>query len=113
MKKFIVIYHAPAELAAQTAKLSPEEQAKGMEGWMQWAQKCGDKLVDLGAPLMGGQELIPGGKGKASHKDVTGYSILQAENMDEAKSLLQGHPHLMSNAACSIEVHETMPLPGM
>ena len=108
-----MIYHAPADLTAQTANLSPEEQAKEMEEWMQWAQKCGDKLVDLGAPLAGGQELIPGGKIKASHKDVTGYSILQAENMNEAKSLLQGHPHLMWNAACSIEVHETIPLPEM
>jgi len=41
-----------------------------------------------------------------------GYSILQAENMDEAKELLQGHPHLDWNAACEIEVHESLPMPG-
>jgi len=35
------------------------------------------------------------------------------ENLDEAKSLLNGHPHLGWNAECAIEVHETMPLPGM
>ena len=51
MKKFIVIYHAPADAMEQTANTSPEDQAKGMEMWMQWAQKCGDKLVDMGAPL--------------------------------------------------------------
>ena len=113
MKKFIVLYHAPMDAVMQTANASPEEQAKGMEGWMQWAKKCGDKLVDLGAPLMNGVELMPGGKNKSSTKNVTGYSILQAENMDEAKALLQGHPHLGWNAACSIEVHETIPLPGM
>jgi len=33
--------------------------------------------------------------------------------MKEAISLLQGHPHLAYNAECSIEVHESMPIPGM
>ena len=96
----------------ETANLTPEQQAKGMEAWMTWAQKCGDKLVDLGAPLANGQALTPKGS-SASTKQVAGYSVLQANSMEEAKSLLQGHPHLAWNAACSIEVHETMPLPGM
>jgi hypothetical protein len=113
MKKFIVLYHAPMDAMQQTANMKPEDQAKGMEAWMEWAKKCGDKLVDLGSPLMNGQQLTPDGKSKASDKNVAGYSILQAENMEEAKRLLQGHPHLGWNAACSIEVHETMPLPGM
>lgn len=113
MKKFIVIYHAPIDAMKQMANTTPEEQKKGMEGWMKWAQKCGSKLVDMGTPLMNGQQLSPDGKSKASSKNVAGYSILQAENLEEAKSLLKGHPHLAWNAECSIEVHETMPLPGM
>lgn len=113
MKKFIVIYHAPLDAMQQMANVPIEEQAKGMEAWMAWAKKCGNKLVDMGAPLMGGQALNPDGTSKNSNKEVSGYSVLQAENMDEAKKLLQGHPHLGWNAACSIEVHETMPLPGM
>ena len=113
MKKFIVLYHAPMDAMQQTANMKPEDQAKGMEAWMEWAKKCGDKLVDLGSPLMNGQQLTPDGKSKGSDKNVAGYSILQAENMDDAKKLFQGHPHLGWNAACSIEVHETMPLPGM
>ena len=113
MKKYIVLYHAPIDAMKQTAEASPEEQAKGMEEWMHWAQKCGDKLVDMGAPLVNGQQLNPDGKSKNSNKDVAGYSVLQAENIEEAKKLLEGHPHLKWNADCSIEVHETMPLPGM
>ena len=49
MKKFIVIYHAPMDAMQQMASVTKEEQAKGMEAWMVWARKCGDKLVDLGA----------------------------------------------------------------
>ena len=56
-----------------------------MELWMQWAQKCGDKLVDLGSPLMNGQKLNPDGKSEGSNKNVVGYSVLQAENIEEAK----------------------------
>ncbi|KPK28482.1 MAG: hypothetical protein AMJ61_02200 [Desulfobacterales bacterium SG8_35_2] len=113
MKKFIVIYHAPNDAMEQTAGMSEEDQAKGMEAWMQWAKKCGDHLIDMGSPLMNGQVLIPNEQSKISNRNVAGYSILQAENMEKAKELLHGHPHLAWNADCSIEVHETMPLPGM
>jgi len=61
---------------------------------------------------MGGQKILPGGNSQGSTRGVAGYSILQAENMDDAKSLLVGHPHLAWNAACEIEVHEVAPLPG-
>ena len=94
MKKFIVLYHAPVDAVKQTAIATPEQQAKAMEMWVQWAKSCGDKLVDLGSPLMNSQQMIPGGKSKDSDSDIVGYSILEAENMDEAKSLLQKHPHL-------------------
>ena len=113
MKKFIVIYHTPADAMKQMASTTPEEQKKGMEAWMVWAQKCGNQLVDMGAPLINGQQLSPDGTSKGSDKNVAGYSVLEAENLEEAKGLLKGHPHLAWNADCSIEVHETMPLPGM
>ena len=113
MKKFIVIYHAPDELMQQSQSASPKEQEKGMEAWMAWAEKCGDKLADLGAPLANGQRLQQGGKSANSDRNVVGYSVLQAENLEEAKKLLQDHPHLEWDGACSIEVHETLPLPGM
>ena len=66
MKKFIVIYHAPADAQMDTSNMSPEQQAEGMEAWMTWAKKCGDKLVDLGAPLMNGKALSPDGKNSDS-----------------------------------------------
>ena len=112
MKKFLVLYHAPMSAMEQMANVPKEQQAEGMMAWMQWAKSCGDKLIDMGTPLANGQQIHPGGKSEPSNKDVAGYSILQAENIDEAKKLLRGHPHLGWNAACSIEIHETMPLPG-
>jgi len=113
MKKFIVIYHATNDAMKQMQSATPEQQKAGMEGWMKWAEKCGDNIVDIGAPLTGGQALTPDGKNKNSNKEVTGYSVLQANDMKETISLLQGHPHLGMGGACTIEVHETMPIPGM
>ena len=113
MKKFIVLYHAPAHAMNQTDNMKPENQAKSMEAWMQWAKNCGDKIVDLGSPLINGQQLSSDVHSKNSDNNVVGYSILQTENMDEAKALLENHPFLGESADFSIEVHETMPLPGM
>ena len=110
MKNFVVIYHAAPSAVEMTQNMSPEEMQKGMEAWMAWAAKTGDGLVDLGTPLMGGQKLSKSGS-SPSDKEVTGYSILQAEDMKGAKALLEGHPHLEWAAGCEIEVHESMPMP--
>jgi hypothetical protein len=44
--------------------------------------------------------------------EVAGYSILQAPDIDAAVALVEGHPHLQMPGA-SIEVHETLEIPGM
>ena len=114
MKKFLVTYHAPVSALQQMSNASPEEQAKGMEMWMQWAGRVGNKMVDMGAPLMNGTQLGVGGSSKASDKQVTGFSIIQAESLDEAKALLAGHPHTSGwSPDATIEVHESVPMPGM
>ena len=110
MKNFVVIYHAPASAVEQTHNMSPEEMKKGMEAWMAWATKTGDGLVDLGTPLMCGQ-LVRKSVISPSDSDVMVYSILQAEDMQGATALLEGHPHLEWATGCEIDVHESMPMP--
>ncbi len=109
MKKFIVIYHAPVS-ADQNMQGDSTEMKGVMDAWMEWAKKCGDGMVDLGTPLGNGQKLTKSGTSK-SDKNVVGYSILQAESMEDALEMLKGHPHLNMPGACEIEVHESMPLP--
>jgi hypothetical protein len=70
-------------------------------------------MVDLGSPLAGGQRLNVGGSSVDSDRDVTGYTVLQAESIEKVKELLRGHPHLSGwDDSCTIEVHEAMPLPS-
>ena len=116
MKKYFVLYHASNEAIEKMQKdwsgqaSSPEEQKESMEAWMAWAKKIGTSLLDMGTPLGGGQKITTSGA-TSSNKNVLGYSILQAESMDEAKELLKGHPHLAWDAGCEIEVHESLPTP--
>ena len=110
MAKFVVIYHAPESAWDQMGSATPEDMADGMKDWMAWAERCGDGLVDFGTPLAGGRRISKSGA-SPSDKGVIGYSILQAENMEAAQALLDGHPHLEWAAGCEIEVHESMPVP--
>lgn len=112
MKTYIVLYHAPVGAWEQTGNASKEEMEKGMKQWMQWAERCGVHLVEMGSPLTNGLTLKPGGKTAASEKLVAGYSIMQGENRDQVYELLKDHPHLAWNPECEIDLHECMPPPG-
>lgn len=111
MKNYIVTYHATADLMAQSQKTTPEERAESMKAWRAWGEKAGENLVSFGQPLMGGLKVNQDGSTTPSAREVVGYSILQANSMDEAVTILQGHPHLKWDDACDIEVHESMPMP--
>ncbi|WP_192579250.1 YciI family protein [Dyadobacter aurulentus] len=112
MKKYLVLYKAPVGANKQMEGATAEQQVEGMKAWMDWAQKCGGRLVDMGQPLANGLSLSSTGSSSA-HSQIAGFSILQVADMHEAESLMQGHPHLAWNAECRIELHETQPVPGM
>ena len=96
----------------QMEKATPEQMKEGMKPWMLWAKKCGKALVDMGSPLGNGLKLSKNGS-KPSTNNVVGYSILQAASIAKAKALLKDHPHLNWGAGCEIELHESLPTPGM
>jgi hypothetical protein len=113
-KSFLIIYHAPTDAMAQTANASPEEMAEGMAMWKAWAEKAGSNLVDLGAPLVNGTRLHPNGSTGSSNKEVTGYSLIDAEDLEDLMDLLSGHPHISGwDPNAWIEIHEKMFIPGM
>jgi hypothetical protein len=70
---------------------------------MVWFGKVGEKIADGGAPL-GPRKSIGGNAASAA----TGYSVINAANLDEAVALTKGHPHLASGG--SIEVCEAVPV---
>lgn len=111
MSRFVYIYHAPATPADATPP-SPEQMEAVMAQWGAWAGKVGDGLVDFGTPLAGGVRVTADGT-SPSTRDVAGYSIIEAEDIDAAIALARDHPHLQMPGGCEIEVHETQAVPGM
>jgi hypothetical protein len=107
LNKFMILYMAPVSAEAQM-NISPEDMKKGMEPWMAWYNKAGKAIVDMGAPLGKGTSFDKKGSSKGQTQ-VTGYSIVQAKDIDAVKAMLTDHPHLMMPKA-SIEILEIMPM---
>ena len=107
MKKFIVIYYASVDFMKKMKEVNPEEMQKEKNAWMAWGEKCGDGLVEMGAPLGNGQRVTKSGS-LVSESNVVGYSVLQANDIDAAKEMLKDHPHLGWEGGCVIEVYEAM-----
>jgi hypothetical protein len=114
MKKFMVLYMASsADFEKAMKNSTPEQQKKGMDGWMKWMDKNKKAIVDGGAPL--GKTKRVDGKGTSNTKNgVGGYSIVQAQSHDAAAKLFgKSHPHLQMMPGAWIEIVEIMPIPGM
>jgi hypothetical protein len=105
MKKFLVLYRSSVSAQQQMSGATPEQAKAVMGSWMAWAKKSAAALVDMGAPV-GETALI---KGAASPGYIGGYSIVQADSLDEAKSVFDGHPHFAAPGA-SIELLELLPM---
>jgi hypothetical protein len=71
MAKFMVLYLSPVPARYQLANTTPEQMKAGMGAWMQWADKAGDAIVDLGSPLAAATRA---GSGPAPAGEITGYS---------------------------------------
>jgi len=96
MKKFIALYKGPAT-----------PPGASHEKWPAWFNKVGDKLVDMGSPMENGRALRSDGSTTDSTTGLNGFSIIQAENLDEALGLLKDHPFLTpGNDEYTVEVFE-------
>jgi len=96
MKKFIFLYYGYVEP-------TPEIH----EAWGKWFESIGDRLVDGGNPFGAGREITKDGTTQLSvdQEAITGYSIIRAENMDEAEKIAQSHPYITA-----IRIYEAMPM---
>lgn len=110
--KFLALYRSSVPAKEMMAGATPQDQQAGMDAWMQWMQRSGDGIVDIGAPL-GDATSVPGGAASGNGSHVTGYSIVQADSRDGALALMEGHPHLSSPGNPTIELIELLPVPGM
>ena len=108
MKKYILIYHNKVS----TKQPSPEEMKKGMDVWMAWFGTFGKQMVDGGNPFAPAAKSVTA-KGvetvSATQWQATGYTIINAESMDEAVKIAKTCP-VLHDAEGLVRVYEALPM---
>ncbi len=78
---------------------------KIMEDWCNWFEEIQDNIIDKGGNCTGGKEITKSGTMDIEFgaDSLTGYMIIEAENLDHAEKLAQGCPIITS-----IQLYELM-----
>lgn len=65
-----------------------------MDAWMKWFESIKDHIVDGGNPFGPGMEVTAAGVKQLTHdkEAITGYTIINAESMDEAVKIAKTCP---------------------
>lgn len=108
MAKFIFVYKGPA---TDMRDMSDEQTKAVLDGWNRWIEKMGTSLVDVGQPMANGVSVVDDGS-TGTATELNGYSILEADDMQGAKELADGHPFLSEGKGnFAIDIYELMPVP--
>ena len=108
MGKYMMIYKGEA---TDMSEMTEEQAGEVMAKWGVWMEKVGGALSDVGAPFGPGVSVVDNGT-TGSPTSLTGYSIVEAADLDEAQALSDGHPYLSEgNGNYSIEIFELTPVP--
>jgi len=77
-----------------------------MEAWGKWFESVADRSVEHGG-FMGGREITRDGTNELpwGADSITGYSIINAESMDEAVEVASGNPFIASIRIYEVREH--------
>ena len=94
MKKFVFLHYGYE---------TPTQEI--MDAWGKWFASIGDKIVDSGNPFGPGREITHTGTKELPHdkEAITGYLIINADNIDEAEEIAKDCPIITS-----VRVYEAM-----
>ena len=108
MPKYMMIYKGEA---TDMSEMTEEEGAAVMVKWMAWMGKVGPALADVGSPFGPGASVVDDGSTGTS-ASLTGYSIVEADDLAGAQALADGHPYLSEGKGdYAIDVFELLPVP--
>ena len=83
------------------------EQKKSMENWMAWFGVLGDSIVDPGNPFGPSKSVSANGVSNAGAAGLSGYTLVNAINLDAAVELAKGCPIISDGGFVDIyEAHE-------
>ena len=102
MAKYVFAYRGGAGMAA-----TPEEQQKAMQVWMSWFGSLGDAVVDPGNPFGPSSSVASDGSvARNGASSLSGYSIITADNLEQAAGLAKDCPVLEGGGA--VDVYEAI-----
>ena len=102
MAKFMLIYHGGGRPE------TPEEGEKVMAAWGAWMQGLGESLIDGGNPAgMSKTVTVSGIEDNGGSNPVSGYSLIDAADMDAALKMAKGCP-ILNGGQGTVEVAEAM-----
>lgn len=104
MTQYLLTYHGGEQ---------PKDQAEGervTKSWRDWLASLGDAVVTAGNPTMVARTVAASGKVSdgGGANPVTGWTVLEARDFDQAVKFAKGCPQLRANG--SIEVSEVTAL---
>jgi len=110
MAQYIIMYLGGDRFAENNSPPDPNiDPAASKAKWGQWVQNLGAAAVNPGTPMMHSKIISPNGVTDAGKQGSTGYTIVEAENMDAAIEMAKGCPYLEMG---SLEVAELMQMQG-
>jgi hypothetical protein len=104
MAKFIYLYRG------STPDLTPEQGSERMAAFGTWMEKLGAAVVDVGSPFGASASVRDDGT-EAKPGELSGYTIVEADDLAAAKALTHGLPFLSnSDGKCAVEIFELLPM---
>jgi hypothetical protein len=102
MAKYVLVYKGGG--MAET----PEAQEAAMQAWGGWFGTLGSAVVEPGNPFGPSTAVQSNGSTGTATAGLTGYTVLEADGLENAAKLAGGCPVLASGG--SVEVYETIPM---
>jgi hypothetical protein len=100
MAKYVLAYRGGAMAETEAA------QNAAMEQWMGWFGSLGASVLDGGNPFGPAKTVTQGGASEGGDAGLTGYSIIDATDLDDAASKATGCPVLATGG--TVEVYEAL-----
>ncbi|HEX5291844.1 MAG TPA: YciI family protein [Streptosporangiaceae bacterium] len=105
MAKFMYLYRGPATAISDR---TPEQGAERMAAFSAWMERAGAALVDVGSPF-GTSAAVRDDGTEGTAGELTGYTIVEADDLAAAKALTDGLPFLSgSDGKCAVEIFELL-----
>lgn len=105
MPNYLLAYHGGSTPEGE------EAQAASLEAWNDWMEAVGEQLLDGGNPVGASQTVSADGSVAETGGDrVSGYSIIEADDIDAAIEIARGCPIIADGG--SIEVAELIEMMG-